>query len=262
MSHERLRDRYPTFFAFGGKHEFLDTEGALATTVEGRIRSIWPYIVGQVLAFQKTLKSRERLHFDPEDTLIEIWVAVARKDDHWSPDRGRYITFAAKIIQNELCSIRDKAHTVQSPRNSSGRMKQYREEEAAGTLTDRRRKTVADIKRTGQVAASIGTRGAEDDEAAYDPFFTDDPLVALVSRERADGMRSGLRDAMQRLTPLEAEVVSRLAGLGGTEAMSVRKLGAALGRKEVEITRAKERAVSKIRRHLIVTRHPALHERN
>jgi hypothetical protein len=67
---------------------------------------------------------------------------------------------------------------------------------------------------------------------------------------------------MAHLTPFDANVITRLAGLGGIEATPVRELAIEVGETEVRIRRAKERAVSKIRRFLIATRHPALCKRN
>ena len=62
--HERIKKKFPALFAFGDHHQFLDDDGAVAATPEARIRSIWPFIVRRVLAFQRTLKARERVNFE------------------------------------------------------------------------------------------------------------------------------------------------------------------------------------------------------
>ena len=259
---ERIRDKYPLFYAYGEKHKFLDKEGALGATAEGRIKSVWPYIVRRVLSFERILKPRERANFDVEDIVAELWVALASKDDQWTPDRGKYITFAGVIIERELCSIRDKARTVQSPRNSSCRLKKYREEEAAGTLTERRRLTAADISRTCTIAGAIGSRGTgEDEDRGPEPTVTDNPLATLAERERADGIREGLREALSRLTPIESEVITRSAGLG-VEAVTTSELALAVGRTEKEVRRAKERAMAKVRKRLAETGNPFYVNRN
>ena len=77
---ERLRDKWPMLNAFGGSHVFLDTEGALAATPDGRIQSAWPYLVRRVLAFCKGLKPRERTNYDAEDVIAELYLALAAKD--------------------------------------------------------------------------------------------------------------------------------------------------------------------------------------
>ena len=141
-------------------------------------------------------------------------------------------------------------------------MKQYRSEEEAGTLTDTRRLTANDISRTGTIAGSVGSRGATDDEGyAFEPTVTDDPLATLVGREREEGMRSGLRQAIALLTPIEATVVTRIAGLDGVEATTVGELASA-GLTETDVRRVKERAMMKIRKHLRATRNPFFIGRN
>ncbi len=260
---ERLRDRYPTFFAYGSRQSFLDTESAIAATVEDRIRSVWPFIVRRAVWFSSTLKPRERVNFDPEDLVTELWATLAEKDALWSPAKGKYITFAGVVIDRALSAIRDKARTVHAPRNSSWRMKQYREEEAAGTLTDRRRRTAADIQRTSKVAGSIGSRGATDEDGcACEPVTLADPLAAFMRKETADVLRSGLREAMERLDPFDAHIVARLAGLGGVEAKTLQELATEVGREESEVRRADRRARLKIRKYLSSTRHAPFPERN
>src|SRR4051812_9532283 len=106
---DRIRDKYPLFYAYGDKHTFLDDEAAVKATTEERIRSIWPFFVGRVLGFVESLKPRERVNFDPEDILSSLWIALAEKDDQWTLERGKYITFAGIIMDRELFAIRDLA---------------------------------------------------------------------------------------------------------------------------------------------------------
>lgn len=259
----RLRVAFPIFHAYGATQTFLEPEEAAATTLEGRIKSVFPFIVRRCLSFHKTLKPRERVNYDPEDILSEIWLTLTEKDALWSPDRGKYITFAGMVMDREFCSIRDRARTIHAPRNSSCRMKEYRKEEADGSITDCRRRTAEDIERTNSIASSTGYRGATDEEGfSCEPTITDDPLATLAARERADGMRSGLRDALERVSLFEAEAVTRLAGFGGREATTVKELALEVGRTEVEVRRAKDRAMLKIRQHLAATGNPFFAERN
>ena len=132
-------------------------------------------------------------------------------------------------------------------------MKRFQAEEETGTLTDRRRKNAEDIQSIGMIAGSIGSHGADDEGSFFEPTITDSPLAAIVMRERGDGMRSGLRDAMQRLAPIEAEVITTLTGLDGIEVTSVRQLASEVGREPTEVQRIKDRAVHKDRKHLIAS---------
>ena len=43
MAHE-----FPFLYAYGGQHEYLDHEAAMAATPEERIRSIWPFLCAVV----------------------------------------------------------------------------------------------------------------------------------------------------------------------------------------------------------------------
>lgn len=67
------------------------------------------------LSFHRTLKAQNRVNFDPEDILAELYVAISLRDHKWTPDRGEYITFVGAIIDRELYAIGDRARTVESP---------------------------------------------------------------------------------------------------------------------------------------------------
>ena len=253
---DRIRDRYPIFSAYGGEHEFLTTEAAIAATPEARIRSIWPFIVRRVIKFQESLKHRERANFDHEDTLTELWVALAEKDSEWSPDRGKYITFAGVIIDCELCAIRDKARTVHSPRNSSCRLKKYRAEEQSGTISGRRLKTANDIRRTSDGIGPISPGHSR--EATSIGVIHHDPAVVLAGREATEETIDALKVAIKAtLTPFEASVLGRLAGLWGRTPQTVWQMAWETGHDQGDIRRAKSRAFAKVRRHLLSIRHPA-----
>jgi hypothetical protein len=247
---DRIRDRYPIFDAYGGKHEFLGIEEAAETTVEGRIKSIWPFIVSQVRLFSLTLNPRERVNYDPEDVLSEIWLTLAEKDHKWTPDRGKYITFAAVVIDHEFCSIRDKARTIHAPRNSSCRLKKYREEEADGSITGRRAKTAADIRRTGDGTKDLGHERNADRTSGSEP-----PAILAGAESRA-ASHDAMKLAIRCLTPFESLVLGRLMGLWGRPAASVWRISWETGRDQEEVRRAKERAVLKIRKHLRAIKHP------
>lgn len=251
---ERIRERYPILNSYGTKHVFLtDAETANATTEE-RIRGIWPFIVSRVLAFDATLKGRERVNFDPEDVLAEIWVVLAEKDPLWTLERGKYITYAGVIIDRELYAIRDKARTIHAPRNSSGRMRQYREEETEGTITDRRAKTANDVRRTATGMADLcdeANAGLLQGQASEAPF--DILAWAETTAENLDAIKAGVR----LLTNFEAMVVGRLSGLWGQPPASVWLIAYENCCEQVDVRRAKDRAKLKIRKHLNAINHPA-----
>ena len=247
MRSESIRDQFPIFNAYGANQEFLDNAAAAAVGVEGRIRSIWPFIVRRCLAFAKSIKPRERTHFDPEDILSEIWVKLAEKDALWSPDRGKYITFAGVIIDRELGSIRDKARTVHAPRNSAGRMKDYRKEEADGSITRRRSATASDIRRTRFGSCDIAH--ASGVASLNSPV----PLDFLSEEESRAAAAASVASAIKKLSPLESMVIGRIFGLWGKPEASVWLVAWEFGRSQEEVRRIKDRAVLKIRKHLAAT---------
>lgn len=240
------RHRYPALNAYGTKHKFLSTEETIAANVEQRIRSIWPFLVRRVLSFQTTLSPRDRVNFDPEDTLAELWIALAENNSEWTPERGKYITFAGSIIQRELCAIRDRARTVESPRNSSCRLKEYAKEEADGTLTERRARTAEDIKRTSDGIKAIGNTY---DDAQIDHL--EDPDSIAARNEEIEESRGLIRRAIaQALTLDEARVLGRMSGLWGQECVSAWRIAFETGREVGEINRIATKARKKVRDYI------------
>lgn len=259
---ERIREKYPFLYAYGDTHAFLAVEEAVNATTEARIRSIWPFIVKRVLAFAESLKPRERVNFDPEDVLSELWVALAEKDHKWTPERGKYITFAGTIIDREFCSIRDRSRTVESPRNSSCRMKAYAKEEEDGSITPRRLKTSNDIRRTGDNTSRIAhgdklSSESGESEAMVLCGNTKEPLEIVAESEGVAISLDAVKRAIRLLPPFEALVMGRLSGLWGKPKQSTWEIAWHTGREESEVRRAKSRAILRIRRHLISISHPA-----
>ena len=252
MSREQIKDKYPMFFAYGGQHTFLSNEEASKVGTEARIRSIWPFIVRRGLAVPQTLKPRDKVNFDPEDTLSELWISLAENDGEWSPERGKYITFAGVIIDRELCAIRDKARTVHSPRNSSCRMKEYKAEEAEGTITPRRLKTANDIRRTSDGIQPIAGKRSD-----FDRALDEEPVSAITLREMTEETIDAIKVAIRgALTPIEAAVLGRLSGIWGNPPQTVALVSLATGRDQAEIRRIKARAWRKVRDYLTESMHP------
>lgn len=261
------RNRYPVLYAYGTRHEFLDVEAAKLATTEDRIRSIWPFIVNRVISFHFTLRPRERVNFDPEDVLIELFVVLSKKDAQWSPERGRYITFAGVIIDRELCAIRDSSRTVESPRNSTVRMREYKEEEKAGTISSRRAGTANDIRRSSEGTNSISVDSGTDargGSANWHPTTQEGPTEILIGNEDGDQFRAAIKNAIfhSQLTPLEACVVGRTVGLWGNSKRTIKKIAEETERDHREVRRALWTAHQKIRQYLLSVNHPVTQNLN
>lgn len=255
MIDQRIRDKFPLFAAYGGKHKFLSHKESIAATPAERIRSIWPFLFDRVMKFDKTLKPRERVNFDAEDTMLELYVTLLVKDSGWVPSKGKYITYAGTIVDRELCSIRDRSRTVESPRNSSGRMKEYLAEEEAGELTARRRITAAQIKGTNcisQIPVAPGDALAPWDSGG-------DPCESMTTAEKnavlSEAVSSSIRKA---LTPYEASVVGKAFGLWGNTPKKTLGISWETAHDPIEVRRAKVSALWKIREYLASINHPAV----
>lgn len=249
MSKSESKSRYPLLRVYGSRTTFLTDEEVGNASAADRIKSIWPFVVGRVLSFSSTLKPREKVNFDSEDVAAEIWIALANANSEWTPERGRYITFAGVIIDRELFAIRDKARTVHSPRNSSCRMKEYLESEANGSISQRRQRTANAIRSTSTGIHPIDKSDRKD-------IKDEEPLRVMVSAEDAEEGADALRQAMQTLTSFEAMVIGRTSGLWGQPEASVHRISWETGIQQIEIRRAKERANAKVRRYLLAIGHP------
>jgi len=253
---ERIREKYPLFYAYGETHKFLDAAESVAATPEERIQSIWPFIVGRVRIFQSTLKVRERVNCDPEDTLSELFLALLEKDHLWSPERGRYITFAGVLVDRLLCALRDRARTVQSPRNSSCRMKEYKIEEESGSISTRRRMTADDIRRTSEGIHPISGGEGQSNEAMLTGVTTSEPSSIISDQETSENITEAIIEAIKSLPPFESMVISKLSGLFGNKKQNISKVAFDSCREQSEIRQIKARAIESIRTHLLSIKHP------
>lgn len=244
----RAGDNKALLYAYGPKQHFLTTEEAVLTDCENRIRSIWPFITREVFKFQARLKPMERVNFDEEDTVIELWVLLRENDEGWTPERGKYITYAGTLIERELQNIRDRSRTVQAPKNSGCRMKEYDTEEAEGRLTDRRRRTADDIRRTASIASGSG---GPNDLLSEWLVSEASEQCSLCDQEDQDKARKAVGQAiMCCLTPDEAMVMGRSAGLWRQEAQSDWRIGFDTLRDAADIRKIRMRAFRKIKDYL------------
>jgi hypothetical protein len=189
--------------------------------------------------------------------LLELYIELREKDHKWTPERGRYITFAAKLAQRHLIGLRDKARTVQSPRNSSSRMAEYRQEIEDGTITEDRYRTYEDIKRSSSPYTSIGTHGSrgEPDWPEWIPGEEDDS-VAEREHDRLSG--DAITWGIMCLTPFEARVLGMSGGLWGQPRLALPEIAGRTGRSRDAVKKAKDRAEAKIKHRLLAMGHPAV----
>jgi hypothetical protein len=252
---ESLRGNYPSFNAFGVVPRLLTADEAIGATTNERIGSVWLYLVRRANKFVKTLRPYEQSNFDVEDVLMELYVTLAEKDAKWEPDRGRYITFAGKIADRALTDIRDRSRTVESPRNSSCRMRDYQAQEEAGTLTDRRLKTFDDVRRSsGEYEHISVARQGETGDYREPSVPPDDHEEREDERMVKDAVTWGL----MALTTFEARCLGEYAGLWGRQQRTIAEIARRTGRSKDAVKKARDSANDKIRRRLYSMGHPAV----
>lgn len=247
---DSLRDQYPIIFAFGeGPIPPLGHAESIAATPQERVRSVWPFLVKSVLKFAETLRPRDLANYDPEDVLTDLYASLLEKDDKWEPVRGRYLTYAAKVCENELHAIRDRAHTVHGPRNSSCRLKQYAAASATGKLSDRKAKTWSDILRV------VGEHEGLDGEDML-PICAPDTADVVNHREHLRLVHSAVVRGIMTLAPVEAATLGGAYGLWGQPEAPLALLAFNERMSLDELKKTKGRAQDKVRARLLAVGHP------
>lgn len=237
-------------YMFGRYPRRLTHEQMPTATADERIESVWPFLVKLAIGFHLRMKPGDKVNFDIEDVLSELYIKLKRSDDSWSPERGLYITFAASLSRRVMSSIRDRAHTVHSPRNSTCRLKRYKKQQSEGDLKPKKERTLADMVRVVE-----GARPITDASFCVAADIPEPLLQDEISEERKEGIAVALR----QLDPAECLIVRALSGLWEGEALSVKDLAAKLNYSDPEIRRVYGEATDKMRAYIREIDHPSLH---
>jgi RNA polymerase sigma factor (sigma-70 family) len=242
------------FFAFGdGPTKFLTHEEAIAASPNERLQSVWPFLVDSVIRFELTLRPRERANFDAEDVLTELVVKLLEKDSKWEPERGRYITFVARVIANEFIKLRDRTRTVRSPGNSYSRLKEYEAEEALDAISPERLATLGALRR-----ALCSTDTLE----GFEPVAREilGPDEETERREDLACANDAIVKAILGLTKTEVTFLSRAYGLWGQQEKTMNQIADTYGYTRAAIKALQARTRQKMRDRLEQIRHPACNE--
>lgn len=242
---ERMKRAHPALYPFGTNlTTFLTAEEERTADLEQRLRSSWRFMIGCVIRFSATLKPREAAVFDVEDVAQAVVERLIEKDHCWDPDRGRYNTFVAAVMNNILVTCRDRARTVSGPTNASARMALYREKEADGSLTPPMRQTMTRLERAfGDVV------GLE-----YDAEDLDGPSLSDDDSDSSDDLDMvALRRAIRRLDdPLKAWILVRKEGLLGNDRMSYKEIACRVGISELEAKRIARHARTEVKEWILI----------
>jgi hypothetical protein len=194
--------------------------------------------------YRLKLKPGERAVFDLDDIAQSIWIALREKDDRFDPSRGRYITFAARLVRHELCAIRESSRTVVSPRNTGCRLKEYATDEAAGTLTERKSATREAIRRSVASYDAIDGHDASGRDRESSDEFCREEQIRIAREAVAIGYAA--------LTAIEVLAVSRLAK---TNPPRISLIASETGIDTEILKAAHKSALDKIRRRLTEVGH-------
>lgn len=160
----------------------LQPEEVAAASAHERILAIGPYLVGMVAKSQKRLNARQRANFSEEDCLAEVYAAIYAKSDGWDAERGAWITYANAIARNCLIAVRDRSSTIQSPANSSGRLKKIKAKQEAGEASRAEMLTAYLIERSSMGVAGVSENSQLD--------IADTRVVSTKERLRAEIKRA------------------------------------------------------------------------
>jgi len=185
-----------------------------------RIASVGPIIIKIAYRFWSDLSPREQANFDIEDLMLEIWIELAVKDEKYDARRAQYTTFAARVAESRLRTLRRKTRTVELPRYSERK------------LTDPRQTSALTLARYNAVAVK-GVSGLNNKRAEAKLATTkDETLAAEEHRQEARNLRivDAAVKAMARTHPKHAEVIAKNRRIGGvSEAQSPKQIARSLG---------------------------------
>jgi len=228
------------------------------TNLGDRLKSVEQFIRGKAASFCRTLTARERSNYDHDDIASELRLAVIEQDHGYDPRISKYITYVSAVVNHRLAFIKDHANTVESPPNSTGRIKEYQAEEENSRISPRRQKTANDIRRTKFGIISIdghgGVRKGEPDESCY---LLESPLAiecppehrTAEAERHAEAIKSAI-EAVKTLRPIEAWLIGSTYGLWGQQIKTIGDLAAEGKTTPDKLSKIKSNAISKLRRQL------------
>lgn len=186
---------------------------------ESRLRSVWPLLKRLSRTFLETLTDRERANCDVDDVLSALTLKLLAEDWRWKWRIGKYSGFAARLARNELHRMRNRVRTVETPLNTSERLREYHERVAQGRTLGRESVTFARLQ-----GAARGGAGLESPERLADHS----PAALDRDDDRVARTRAAVWAAVGQLDPLTAIVVGRYYGLDGEPARDVPEVARSL----------------------------------
>lgn len=205
--------RYPLCRMLGTMYVAIPADDQGQATFEQRYKSIIPFLIKKSNEFIKRRMSiRQEANYDLEDVMLEVWIELKEKDSKWTPDRGKYTTFAGTLAKHLFSAMDDCSRTVHSPRNSGSRLTGYESDRESGVLTSKKSTTSNRILRS---------RGEITDILDAEVIGRLDPSADAEQAERRRIMLDAVVRGIKILSPYEAAVAGNLYGLWGKPPLTV-----------------------------------------
>ncbi len=238
--------RFPLFETLSKMSIELTEAEQKKAAPKDRLASIIPYMLQRAWGFARTLTTSQRINYDPEDTLSEIYEEMLLKDEKWNPELSSYMTFAHMMIDHLLIAIRDRSRTVHSPRNSGSRLAAYEAKRVLGELTGPTLATANAIQ--GTRTDPVGTQD-------YDSETGTAVLDSLCRAEEENVLAKAMLMGLSVLSPYEAAVVGSKWGLWGKEIRNITEIANDLGMSALEVRGVLNGSESKMKEKLAKMEH-------
>ncbi len=235
-------------FPFGTQPlDRLSREAEAVAPFEERLRSVWRYLVKRVKRFSACLSEHERSHMGPGDLVNDVVIALLEKDQLWSIERGRYVTFAEQVMRNVLSEKREDARVVSAPSNAYGRLRNYHGLHAQEILSARSTITMRAIE------AVLATPEALNED--LDPAFKE--MLRSDCNDIPDPANTELTQAIRDLgDPRQSLVLGKTYGLFGGSEETPEQIARRLRSTSKAVKNLQARAKTALRRRIQAMRRP------
>ncbi len=88
-----------------------------------RIASISRFLVREANRFYDRMSPEGRASYDPEDVILELWIALKERDHKFDSGRGTYLHFAQSVTRNCLYELGERARVVKMAANQAPTLK-------------------------------------------------------------------------------------------------------------------------------------------
>ncbi len=189
----------------------LSRAGAAATDFDTRIASVGKFLAKAARRFHNSLSAEGKATYDPEDIILELWIALRERDDKFNQARGSYLRFAYVVVKRRLVNMAERARCVRYPPNKSFALKIDMDEIFDSGEKGKLETILRSAVDHSQLAGSIVDLKARP------------PIEQLISREEQARSCESVSKFLTSLTTFECIALGAAAGIWGDEPDTVMK---------------------------------------